>query len=132
MSNDLKVVVRTWGHNREGIYHLLKGVHYPLDVVQRIQQWAVDNQLNLLHKKYCERSTEPVFPNGRSSNTPYTQESLDSSNKLWRELQQEGYNTEDDRHAITFLFGVYRDNPELINLVVTKEFLDSLEQGLIA
>lgn len=129
MSKDLRVVVRTWKHNRQGIHHILKGVNYPLDVVRRIQQWAIDNQLNLLHAKYCERSSgSPVFPNGKSSEKPRTQDELNSSNKLWKELQREGYNTEDDRHAITFLFGQHRDNPELINLEVTADFLDSLSR----
>ena len=127
--SELKVVVRTWKHNRQGVYHLLKGVHCPFHVVERIQQWAANNQLNLLHRKYCEHPSTPLLPGGKSAEAPCSQVALNALNQLWRDLQGEGFNTEDDRHAITFLFDMYQDNPELINLEVTQTFFAELDQG---
>lgn len=122
----MQITVRTWHSVRDdsekgyGNRMFLEKIELPTDVVMRIQEWAKEQQLNLLTRKYKKTTL--------SFEMTQRQEYLASMNQLYQQLQSEGFNSEKERLAISFLFGQHRDNPELIDLGVTAEFLDSLSQ----
>jgi hypothetical protein len=113
----VKIIVRTWFHTPKGIEHILKTVYLPKEVVDRLNQWAKENQTNLLFRKYL--SPETMTP-------PVVEENY-TFNKLWKEIQREGFNSEDARHAVSFLHMNWTDNPEAIDWKVTENFFKKLE-----
>ena len=120
----MQITVRTWHSVKDdsekgyGNKVFLEKVELPDSAVVRILQWAKEQQVNLLMRKY--QKTTLSFRESQS------QEYLVSTNQLFRQLQEEGLNSEKDRLAIGFLFGQYKDNPELINIDVTTEFLNGI------
>jgi hypothetical protein len=122
----MQITVRTWHSvkdNSEKGYSnkmFLEKVELPESAVIRILQWAKEQQINLLIRKY--KKSALTFKESQF------QEHLVAMNKLFKQLQKEGLNSESERLAIGFLFGQHRDNPELIDLQVASQFLIELEQ----
>jgi hypothetical protein len=122
----MQITVRTWHSvkdNSEKGYSnkmFLEKVELPESAVIRILQWAKEQQINLLIRKY--KKSALTFKKSQF------QEHLVAMNKLFKQLQKEGLNSESERLAIGFLFGQHRDNPELIDLQVASQFLIELEQ----
>ncbi|MCM0589280.1 MAG: hypothetical protein HEQ35_09520 [Gloeotrichia echinulata IR180] len=122
----MQITVRTWHSVKDnsekgyGNKMFLEKVHLPENAVLRIMQWAKEHQVNLLNRKY--KRTELNFKESQS------QEYLVAMNKLFKQLQEEGLNSESERLAIGFLFGQHKDNPELINLEVASRFFGEIEQ----
>ncbi|HEY9598677.1 MAG TPA: hypothetical protein V6D33_13505 [Cyanophyceae cyanobacterium] len=120
------ITVRTWHSVKDnsekgyGNKMFLENVELPDDAVIRILQWAKEQQLNLLTRKHKKASL--------SFKESQRQEHLTSMNRLFKQLQNEGLNSEKERLAIGFLFGQHRDNPELIDIEVTSRFFTELEQ----
>jgi hypothetical protein len=123
----MQITVRTWHSvkdNSEKGYSnkmFLEKVELPESAVIRILQWAKEQQINLLTRKYNKSAL--TFKESQF------QEHLVAMNKLFKQLQKEGLNSENERLAIGFLFGQHRDNPELIDLQVASQFLAELEQA---
>lgn len=122
----MRVVVRTWHSVKDnsekgyGNKMFLEGVELPFEVVSRIADWAKSQQINLLTEKYKKPSLSFI--------ESQCQDFLVSMNKLFKELQREGFNSEKQLLAIVFLFSRHGDNPELIDLQVATQFLSELEQ----
>jgi uncharacterized protein YfdQ (DUF2303 family) len=113
----VKILVRTWRHTPTGIENILKSVYLPHEVVDRLNQWAKENQRNLLFRKYL--SPETMTPPVVTANHTF--------NQLWKQLQKEGFNSADDLLAVSFIHMNWIDNPETIDWDVTAKFLEKLE-----
>lgn len=123
----IKVLVRTWHKVPDRtIENVLKSVWLPISVIERVDAWAVEQQFNLLHRKYID------LPRRSDRMSPQWKELSRTMNKLWKEIQREGINSPDELLAVPFLFRCHEDNPEGINLAVTKQFLESLSQEVSA
>lgn len=121
----IKVIVRTWYKVPDRTAeHVLKTVWLPVSVVERIEAWAAQQQINLLHRKYVD------LPQKSAVMSPQWREVGNAMNTLWKEIQKEGIDSPDELLAVPFLFQRYEDNPEQINLAVTKQFLESLNQDI--
>ncbi|HEY9598675.1 MAG TPA: hypothetical protein V6D33_13495 [Cyanophyceae cyanobacterium] len=122
----INITVRTWSHTKEKhetaskVETFLFGLELPIEVMERILSWAKEYQRDLLINKYKQPS--------RSFMECQKQSYLVALNKLWKEIQREGYSSKEQLHGVSFLFQHYEDNPELIDFSVTKEFLSELEQ----
>lgn len=122
----MQITVRTWHSVKDdsekgyGNQVFLERVELSDDVIMRIMQWAKEQQVNLLTRKYKRAALSFV--------ESQKQGHLVAMNKLYRQLQCEGFASEKERLAIGFLFGQYRDNPELIDLQVTSQFLEEIKQ----
>lgn len=122
----MQITVRTWHSVKNdseqgyGTQAFLERVELPDGVVMRIFQWAKDYQVGLLTRKYKRAALGFV--------ESQKQEHLVAMNRLYKQLQGEGFASEKERLAISFLFGQYRDNPELIDLQVASQFLADIEQ----
>lgn len=122
----MQITVRTWHSVKDnsekgyGNKMFLEKVELPDNAVIRILPWAKEQQINLLTRKY--KKTALSFKESQF------QEHLVTMNKLFKQLQNEGLNSEKERLAIGFLFGQYRDNPELIDLQITSQFITEIEQ----
>ncbi|HEY9598673.1 MAG TPA: hypothetical protein V6D33_13485 [Cyanophyceae cyanobacterium] len=122
----IDLIVRTWSHTREKhetsskIENFLFGVDLSVDAMERIIAWAKEYQWDLLVDKY--KKPERSFIDSQR------QAHLVASNKLWKELQREGYTSREQLNGVTFLFQSFRDNPELIDFEVAKQFLAELEK----
>lgn len=123
----MKILVRTWhkvrvdGQSEFQEKNFLRSVELPDNVVAQILQWAKEQQINLLIRKY--RKPTLNFIESQS------QDHLVAMNRIFKQLQKDGLKSEDERLAIGFLFGQYRDNPELIDLQVASQFFaDVIEQ----
>jgi hypothetical protein len=121
----MQITVRTWHSVRNdsekgyGNKMFLEKVELPDNAVVRILQWAKEQQINLLARKYKKAALS--FKESQS------QEYLVTMNRLFKQLQNEGLNSEKERLAIGFLFGQNRDNPELIDLQITSQFFNEIE-----
>lgn len=122
----MRILVRTWhkvrvdGQKEFQEKNFLKSVELPDNAVEQILQWAKDYQTNLLIRKY----KKPALTFSQSQ----SQDHLVAMNRIFRQLQEDGLNSEDERLAIGFLLGQYRDNPELIDLQVASRFFVEIEQ----
>lgn len=114
-----KVIVRTWHKTPTGEECILKTVELPMEVIIRIDYWAIEQQFNLLYRKYIDL---PVSGMSRER-----QEANRTSNELWHGLQEDGYISQDEFDAITFLIKQYEDNPESIDLDLTVRFLSEMD-----
>lgn len=122
----MQITVRTWHSVKDnsekgyGNQMFLEKVELPENAVIRIFQWAKDYQIGLLIRKY----KKPAL----SFMECQKQEYLVALNKLYKQLQREGLNSEKERLAIGFLFGLHQDNPEFVDLQITAQFLAELDQ----
>lgn len=122
----IKVTVRTWHSVRDGSPKgygnkmFLESVYLPIEVINRIQQWAIEHQVDLLERKYKKQSLGFI--------ESQRQVWLVSLNQLFKQLQREGFKSESELLAIDFLFTQHEDNPELIDLKVTEDYLVGLKK----
>lgn len=125
----MQITVRTWHSVKNdseqgyGTQTFLERIELPDGVVIRILQWAKDYQVSLLARKYKRAALGFV--------ESQKQEHLVAMNRLYKQLQGEGFASEKERLAISFLFGQHRDNPELIDLQVASQFLADIEQQTV-
>lgn len=124
----IKVTVRTWKSVKDENHpdgwckkNFLETVSLPVDAIERIQQWAKDNQISLLDDTHKPKQLSFI----ESQRKPW----LVEMNKLFKQLQREGLKGESERLAIGFLFTQARDNPELIDLAVAADYLAELEKS---
>lgn len=127
----IKVTVRTWKSVKDENHpngwcekKFLETVSLPIDAIERIQQWAKDNQILLLDDTHKPKHLSFI----ESQRKPW----LVEMNKLFKQLQREGLKSELERLAIGFLFTQARDNPELIDLAVAADYLSQLEEPEVA